>query len=82
MKNDGELTEDEVFKSLSILGQSATGLQHTYLSLSVPVSDPHTQLYLFLCYCGISIDLFLYWFNVFYPLNKKLTQTLCILHMY
>ncbi|XP_039523994.1 leucine-rich repeat and guanylate kinase domain-containing protein isoform X2 [Pimephales promelas] len=36
MENDGELTEDEVFKCLSNLGQSATGLQHTYLCLSVP----------------------------------------------
>ncbi|XDV24971.1 hypothetical protein PO909_028984 [Leuciscus waleckii] len=39
MENDGELTEDEVFKCLSILGQSATGLQHTYLCLSVPGRD-------------------------------------------
>ncbi|KAK3544761.1 hypothetical protein QTP86_026784, partial [Hemibagrus guttatus] len=33
---DGELTEDEVSKHLSDLGRSATGLQHVYLSLSVP----------------------------------------------
>ncbi|XP_067283324.1 leucine-rich repeat and guanylate kinase domain-containing protein isoform X1 [Pseudorasbora parva] len=39
MENDGELTEDEVFKCLSNLGQSATGLQHTYLCLSVPGRD-------------------------------------------
>ncbi|XP_051746728.1 leucine-rich repeat and guanylate kinase domain-containing protein isoform X2 [Ctenopharyngodon idella] len=39
MENDGELTEDDVFKYLSNLGQSATGLQHTYLCLSVPGRD-------------------------------------------
>ncbi|KAB5541946.1 hypothetical protein PHYPO_G00085810 [Pangasianodon hypophthalmus] len=33
---DGELTEDEVAKYLSNLGRSATGLQHVYLSLSIP----------------------------------------------
>ncbi|XP_058272586.1 leucine-rich repeat and guanylate kinase domain-containing protein isoform X2 [Hemibagrus wyckioides] len=33
---DGELTEDEVSKHLSDLGRSATGLQHVYLSLSLP----------------------------------------------
>ncbi len=69
MKNDGELTEDEVFKSLSILGQSATGLQHTYLSLSVPVSDPHTHLYLFLCYCGISIDLYCFYIDLMFSIH-------------
>jgi len=45
MENDGELTEDEVFKCLSNLGQSATGLQHTYLCLSVPVSDQYTHIH-------------------------------------
>ncbi|XP_060759424.1 leucine-rich repeat and guanylate kinase domain-containing protein [Neoarius graeffei] len=32
----GELTADEVSKHLSNLGRSATGLQHVYLSLSIP----------------------------------------------
>ncbi|XP_026092771.1 leucine-rich repeat and guanylate kinase domain-containing protein-like isoform X1 [Carassius auratus] len=39
MEKDGELTEDDVFKCLSILGPSATGLQLTYLCLSVPGRD-------------------------------------------
>ncbi|KAF4079839.1 hypothetical protein AMELA_G00182900 [Ameiurus melas] len=33
---DGELTEEDVSKHLSNLGRSATGLQHVYLSLSLP----------------------------------------------
>ncbi|GAA6068834.1 leucine-rich repeat and guanylate kinase domain-containing protein isoform X1 [Tachysurus ichikawai] len=36
---DGELTEDEVSKHLSTVGRSATGLQHVYLSLCIPVSN-------------------------------------------
>ncbi|XP_051974730.1 leucine-rich repeat and guanylate kinase domain-containing protein isoform X2 [Xyrauchen texanus] len=39
MENDGELTQDEVSKCLYNLGHSATGLQHTYLCLSVPGHD-------------------------------------------
>ncbi|XP_055046537.2 leucine-rich repeat and guanylate kinase domain-containing protein isoform X2 [Misgurnus anguillicaudatus] len=39
MENDGELREEEVSKGLSNLGPSATGLQHTYLYLSVPGRD-------------------------------------------
>ncbi|XP_051544253.1 leucine-rich repeat and guanylate kinase domain-containing protein [Myxocyprinus asiaticus] len=39
MENDGELTQDEVSKCLYNLGHSATGLQHTYLCLSVPGCD-------------------------------------------
>nr|XP_055046537.1 leucine-rich repeat and guanylate kinase domain-containing protein isoform X2 [Misgurnus anguillicaudatus] len=39
MENDGELREEEVSKGLSNLGSSATGLQHTYLYLSVPGRD-------------------------------------------
>lgn len=43
IKNDGELREEEVSKGLSNLGLSATGLQHTYLCLSVPVSDANDR---------------------------------------
>ncbi|XP_056603422.1 leucine-rich repeat and guanylate kinase domain-containing protein isoform X1 [Triplophysa dalaica] len=39
MENDGELREEQVSKGLSNLGLSATGLQHTYLCLSVPGRD-------------------------------------------
>ncbi|TRY66622.1 hypothetical protein DNTS_034059 [Danionella cerebrum] len=39
MENEVELTEDEVLKCLSSLGQTASGLQHTFLCFSAPGRD-------------------------------------------
>lgn len=49
MRNKGELAEEEVADKLSNLGLSATGLEHVYQYLSLPVRSKS----LVLSYCHI-----------------------------